>query len=394
MVNLLSRFFVRSPNRWWVTVFSLAVLLIGCNRDEVTVHRVAKQEPPPAQSASPSPGQMPPSGMVSPHDMSAMSLPQIEYRLPAGWTERPASQMRAASFAVAGNEGQTADVSVIPLPGLGGRELENVNRWRGQVGLPPITPAELGSQAEKVEIAGESASLFDLTGTAEGSSKKARILAAMLDHNGMTWFFKMIGDDALVAAQKTAFVEFLKSVAFKPAMPSSHPPIAGGALPAGHPAISTMPAAATVASSEGKPSWQVPDGWKEVPGGQFLAAKFMIGGDGSAQAAVNVSTSAGDGGGLVANVTRWRGQLGLPPATEEDLSKQITSVDVPGGKAMLVDMTGTDPGTGKSARLAGAVVQQAGQTWFYKLMGDEQVVGQQKEAFVKFIQSANYANAH
>lgn len=331
--------------------------------------------------------------MASPHDMSGMSLPQIEYKLPAGWTEQPPSQMRAASFAVAGTEGQMADVSVIPLPGLGGRELENVNRWRGQVSLPPITPAELGIQAEKVEIAGGPASLFDMTGTAEGSSKKARILAAMLDHNGMTWFFKITGDDALVAAQKPAFIEFLKSVAFKPTMPSSHPPIEGGALPAGHPDISAAPAAATVASSEGKPSWQVPDGWKEVPGGQFLAAKFMIGSEGSAQAAVNVSTSAGDGGGFVANVNRWRGQLGLPPATEEDLSKQITSVDVPGGKAMLVDMTGTDPGTGQKARLAGAVVLQGGQTWFYKLMGDEQIVGQQKEAFTKFVQSAKYSNA-
>jgi hypothetical protein len=58
-----------------------------------------------------------------------------------------------------------------------------------------------------------------------------------------------------------------------------------------------------------------------------------------------------------------------------------------------VDFTGTDSKTGKPARLIGVIVPQNGQTWFYKLMGDEQIVTQQKDAFIKFIQSANYANA-
>ena len=59
----------------------------------------------------------------------------------------------------------------------------------------------------------------------------------------------------------------------------------------------------------------------------------------------------------------------------------------------IVDFTGTDSKTGKPARLVGAIVPQNGQTWFYKLMGDEQIVAQQKDAFIKFIQSAKYPNA-
>ncbi len=64
-------------------------------------------------------------------------------------------------------------------------------------------------------------------------------------------------------------------------------------------------------SHEGQPNWQVPAGWQEVSGGQFLVAKFNLTGDNGATAAVNVSSSNGDGGGLAANVNRWRGQLGL-----------------------------------------------------------------------------------
>ena len=52
-------------------------------------------------------------------------------------------EMRAASFRVAGKDGKQADVSVIPLPDPAGSDLDNVNRWRGQVGLPGVSEEEL-----------------------------------------------------------------------------------------------------------------------------------------------------------------------------------------------------------------------------------------------------------
>ena len=45
---------------------------------------------------------------------------------------------------------------------------------------------------------------------------------------------------------------------------------------------------------------------------------------------------------------------------------------------------------GKPARLIGVVLPLNGQTWFYKLMGDPDVVGRQKDAFIRFVQSAQY----
>ena len=80
---------------------------------------------------------------------------------------------------------------------------------------------------------------------------------------------------------------------------------------------------------------------------------------------------AGEGGGLLANVNRWRGQLGLPPVAQKtDLSKLCDSLDVR-RQGDVVDFTGTDAKTGKPARLVGVIVPQDGQTWFYKLMGDQ-----------------------
>jgi hypothetical protein len=130
-----------------------------------------------------------------------------------------------------------------------------------------------------------------------------------------------------------------------------------------------------------------------LPPAQFLLAEYSVSGANGATADVNVAMLNGEGGGLLPNVNRWRAQLGLPAAAEADLPAMSTPLAIPGGQATVVDMTGTDHKTGAKARLVGVILPQPGQTWFYKLMGDEQVVAQQKTAFLQFVQSAKYSNA-
>jgi hypothetical protein len=388
----VKHFFCRTggpaPAAW--TLALLAALLPGCSRNEIQVYRVAKEAPQTQPQGMP-PGHPDISGAPAPAPASASaSAPALKYKLPSGWQEVAPGEMRAASFRVAGKAGKLADVSVIPLPGLAGGDLDNVNRWRGQVELKGVTAEELAKLAQPVTIDRNPAPLYEQAGETPGSGEKTRILAAITRREGVAWFFKMTGDDELVAQQKPAFIEFLESVAFPAAsaqaeLPPSHPPIGGGSMP-----LPTLP---VVAAGQDKPSWQAPAGWQEVSGGGFLVAKFLIGGSGNAQAAVNVSMSAGDGGGVLANLNRWRGQLGLGPVTEADLGKEVQPFDVPGSQAMLTGMTGTDPKTGQPAQLLAVIVPQAGQTWFYKLMGNEQVVQREKEAFTKFVQTVKYSHA-
>jgi hypothetical protein len=309
--------------------------------------------------------------------------PQLTWKTPEGWTEVLPSEMRVASFKVSGSDGKQADVSVVPLPGMPGSDEANVNRWRGQVGLSPASPEELKTAETDVEAAGQPAQLYDLAG--QNSGQPARILGVIQHRADAVWFFKMTGDANLVEQQKPAFTAFLKSVKFNAApaqteLPPSHPPV--GDMGMGMSAT----AASGPISHDGQPNWQVPAGWQEVPGGQFLVAKFTLPGDGGATTAVNVSMSSGDGGGLAANVNRWRGQLGLPPMADV----LTTPIDVVNGKAQLVDMSGTNPRTGQPTRLVGAIVPQNGQTWFYKLMGDAKVVESQKDAFTTFVQGVKY----
>lgn len=384
-----------AKNRWkpaalasLVPVFLL--LAAGCGKGKVQVYEVSTDQdqsqltaavpatnsadlPPghPGVSMMGNPSSQMPSGMVASDVQNAQP---VTWTTPPGWTSEPPSEMRVASFKVTGAGGQSADVSVVPLPGMAGGDFANVNRWRGQVGLPAASDNDLQSLEENVQAGGQPAELFDLAGST------TRILGAIQHRDNTTWFFKMTGGDTLVEQQKAAFIAFLRSLNF--GSPQSQ-----AQLPAGHPDVNDMTAPSPApAAASGQPSWTVPAAWQPAAAGQFLVAKFTIKSGNGPEAEVNVSSAGGSGGGLEANVNRWRGQLGLPPA--EAIS--TTDFQVSGGQAQLVDLTGKDAQTGQPAELVGVVVNLPGQTWFYKLMGDPSVVAAQKNAFTQFVKSVQY----
>jgi hypothetical protein len=210
----------------------------------------------------------------------------------------------------------------------------------------------------------------------------------MQDRSGTTWFFKMTGEAGLVEQQKPQFTAFLKSLTFSAATPAE-------ALPPGHPPIDSAdqsaPMMSSAAAPANKPAWTVPSGWQAVPAAQFLLAEYSIAGSNGAKAEVNVAQLNGSGGGVLPNVNRWRGQIGLDPVDEIGLTKVTTTMPVAGGQATFVDMTGKDM-SGATLRLVAAIVPMGDQTWFYKLMGDEKVVADQKDAFTQFVQTAKYSH--
>ncbi len=99
----------------------------GCGREDIKVYTVPKE---PVATTSEPMARRP----------AAPATPQLRLTLPAGWKESPPSEFRVASFRVRGKDArEDADVSVVPLPGDAGGDLANVNRWRGQVDLAPVT---------------------------------------------------------------------------------------------------------------------------------------------------------------------------------------------------------------------------------------------------------------
>ncbi len=374
----------------------LLLPLAGCGDNDVKVYKVAKADDATTPAATTAPGDM-----SAPTASAQTTVPQLKWTLPEGWAAKPAGEMRLASFAAPGKDGKSVDISIVPLPGMAGGDLNNLNRWRGQVGLEPITADDFSKQGEPVTIGGSQSVLFDLAGTPAGAAGmgaitagadgKARILAVALHRDDMMWFFKATGDNDSVGLQKANFIAFLKSLQFvapdaSAALPPDHPPIGGDSLP---PMGGTAPAAAAAAPAGILPAWTVPAAWTAEPPSAMLLARFTAT-ENTAKADITVSSFPGDVGGLLANVNRWRRQISLPPLDDAGLTAAVTALSTTAGPASQVDITGTDAKTSQPAQLVGVILPLNGQTWFYKLMGDASVVEHQKAAFLQFVQTVKY----
>ncbi|PAW82755.1 MAG: hypothetical protein B9S33_14640, partial [Pedosphaera sp. Tous-C6FEB] len=183
-------------------VTSAALLLTGCQKEEITVYRVPKVPPGAGDAGGVNPSL--PAGHPATGAAPAAARPHAHWgKLPPGWSEAPAAGSRAATFNIAGTGGQRAEAAVIAFPGMGGTDLQFVNLWRDQLGLAPLTEAELPKLVQPVSIAGADGKLFDITGATKSGSEPAaeRIIVALQKQDGVSWFIKLTGPTALVEAQ-------------------------------------------------------------------------------------------------------------------------------------------------------------------------------------------------
>jgi hypothetical protein len=202
-------------------VFAVLSLLSlsGCKDREITAYRAPKDPPPAAMpgmpaadNASAGPVMNPPGSMDS--NMANTAVPtasgaDLTWTAPSQWTAKPAGAMRKGSYAVKGDGGE-ADLSITAFPGSTGGLLANLNRWRGQLGLAPLADSELAASSVQLDAGELHLVVVDFAGNAGG--KPTRIVGAVVPHSSDTWFFKLMGPDALVAHEKPAFLEFLRTI--------------------------------------------------------------------------------------------------------------------------------------------------------------------------------------
>jgi hypothetical protein len=168
----------------------------ACGRDDVTHFRVAKEAPPPAVQAS--------ADAAPPSPARGRGL---RWTLPTGWTDGAGGQMRFATLKppVPGK----IDASVVVLPGPAGGELANVNRWRGQIGLPPLDGAGLARFRKVMQTRAGPLKVYDFTSEA---APRSRVVAGLTEVAGETWFVKMTGDAEAVGAARSDFMKLLGSL--------------------------------------------------------------------------------------------------------------------------------------------------------------------------------------
>jgi hypothetical protein len=161
-------------------------------------------------------------------------------------------------------------------------------------------------------------------------------------------------------------------------------------LPPGHPAIPTealggsMPSPHVPAGTDIL-AWDLPKGWTEARAGGMRLATLKPAALGKVD--VSVIMIPGAAGGELANVNRWRGQIGLQPVDEAARLHSRKEVKSKAGVVSLYDFAGE--GAGKQRMIAGLLFAD-GRSWFVKMVGDDDPVAASRADFVKLLETLRF----
>lgn len=136
---------------------------------------------------------------------------RIAWTPPPTWTQGESRPMRLATFFPA-NE-KNVECSVIVLSGEAGGIEPNLNRWRGQMELSPLSSDELARLAT-FDLLDSQATYMECTGTLPTGEAWA-LLGLICPLANETIFVKMTGPAASVIPEKEHFMAFVRSFHFE-----------------------------------------------------------------------------------------------------------------------------------------------------------------------------------
>lgn len=245
-----------------------------------------------------------------------------QWDVPEGWSEIPGGQFR---FATLRKETTEISISKLPLPDgdLDGYVLANINRWRGQISLPPVTQSELPKITQRIELTDRAAIIYDSGPTSD---------------------------------------------------PSATPP-----RPQTQPSPQAQPSSPV--------TYDVPDGWQQEGRRPMRLATFTVERD-DKKVEIVVSQLGPNAGTLVANVNRWRGQIGLSEAEEADIMNDLRKLDVDGSATDYIQIVAAE----NERVIFAVIVKRPDLTLFVKLTGDRAVAEAETSNFEKFARSIRFSS--
>ena len=260
-------------------------------------------------------------------------LGRPNWDVPQGWTDKPPTELRYATLVSPGETPLELAITQLPAENPDSPEylLKNVNRWRGQLDLPPLMQpdwldrAQADKEIQAIPSAERTTYLILLTGTTKEFGE-TRMLAAMIPY--------------APAGSKSA------------ARPRNEVPEAMGVK-------STAPAH-----------------WKAEPPRQFQLARWTV----TEEANVLTITISRSGGDVTENLNRWRDQIGLEPLSEATTKELVKSVKIAGREAAQVEFTAKEA-------LWGAIIPEAPQSLFIKLRGAPELAEREREHWNQFLES-------
>ncbi|WP_146522260.1 hypothetical protein Pla52nx_005482 [Stieleria varia] len=267
---------------------------------------------------------------------------------PKGWKRGRERQMRFASFDVTTKDKQL-DVSISMLPGRDDWDdyvSENVNRWRGQLGLEPSTERWAAAETIEVPAADGDSIWLDITGKPGGGSSMM---------------------PPMMASQNQS----------RPIPPQASAPEVAPQSPAGE-----------MTADRDNLKFERPDSWRDGRPSSMRWASFAAGPT-DAEAEISMMPA---GGNLRDNVARWLEQVRLTKPPEDVVDQAMAAAEkrtVSDRDAQRFILTGENAQEGEIID-ATIVPVGAGFSMFIKMKGPAATVSSQREAMGQFLDSLKF----
>jgi hypothetical protein len=315
------------------------------------------------------------------------AVPHLHFHTPPGWVEGPNTGTASRLLTMRAGD---AELTVTRFAGNVGGELANLQRWEGQVGLPPSNSLSESAGMEVV-VDGNRGTAWHLQGSSQS------MLVASIPRDGWTYFYKLMGPRSSVSQEVENFASFLGSVSVDE---GSHGAGHGGGQGGGHggghgggePGPGPQPGP-TSRPSGGQPDphggmtpagdpnggtpqaeFTAPEDWVATPPSGNQTASFRVGQEQPAR--LSMTYWRGDVGGDLANLNMWRGQVGLNPV-ETAVPVELVTVGDHQGEVWDV--------SGEYKRILVTSVTAGGFLWFIKLEGPPPTVAAEEERYRAFL---------
>ena len=263
-----------------------------------------------------------------------------DWSMPIGWQRQPGSGIRYATLVIQSDEPRL-EVTVTPLSIAGQVQdqyvLENVNRWRKELGLSPIRVAQLSDHMVLIDLEATKAWVMDVAGRRVAGRMPGNVRAPLAS------------------------------------------PVAGSVS----------------GSGESRLSYEVPAGWSRGEpvvsrGGvsiRFEAAFEVV--SGPEHLDIRVSKFPVAMAQPLLNVNRWRQQLDLPAMSEVELSEAFSSDSVGGAPAQRIEIRSA-AGETRPEMILGVLTSYADEVYFIKLKGDQGLAERERAHFDEFVRSIRF----
>ncbi len=159
----------------------------------------------------------------------------------------------------------------------------------------------------------------------------------------------------------------------------------GASAPANSTTMQILPGMQKSADSAPEIIYSAPTAWEALEPSGIRKANLKVDSD-NGSAEVTILTFPGDVGGTLANINRWREQIGLDPATPETIGQFSEPYEIAGHQGLYIRLKG------RSQSVLGAILPFHGNTWFFKMIGDTPIVLANDSTMKQFLNSVRFAD--